>query len=88
MTKKKRPKLKTKKKKEIVYKSVDDVRCPICKGVVNKKWFNFRTNNVVEFIAECWSGKLSESQPSHIFYFQIEVPKGVLIYGKNSTAFE
>lgn len=88
MTGKKRPKLKTRKKKEIEYKSIDDVKCPICNGVINNKWFNFRNGNVVEFIAECWAGDLNKEQPRHIFYFQIEVPKGELICGENSTAFD
>ncbi len=56
------------------FKTLLDVRCPVCKGAINNKWFNFRTGNVIEFIAECWSGDLDVESQKHIFYFQIEAP--------------
>lgn len=84
-------KLKRKQKKKIKkYISIEDVRCPVCKGVINSKWFNFRSGNVVEFVAECWSGHLSIEEPPyprHIFYFQIETPECVLVHAKGSKIF-
>lgn len=81
-----------KKSPEKKYKSIDDVRCPICNGVINSKWFNFRTGQVVEFIAECWSGNINDKyedgpKPRHIFYFQIETPECVLVCDKDSEVF-
>lgn len=67
------------KKLKIKYKSLDDVKCPVCKGVINSKWFNFRNGNTIEFIAECWSGDLDRDTPRHIFYFQIEVPNCIML---------
>jgi len=58
--------------------SLEDVKCPVCKGVINSKWFNFRTENTVEFIAECWTPENPDS-PRHIFRFQIKIPDVVLI---------
>ena len=72
------------KSKEKKYRSIDDVRCPICSGVINHKWFNFRGEKVVEFVAECWSGSSHDEKPRHIFYFQIEVPECVLIYNEEN----
>jgi len=60
------------------YISINDVRCPICEGVINSKWFNFRTGNIVEFIAECWTPNNPES-PRHVFCFQIKIPDCVII---------
>lgn len=82
---KKKPK--KKKSKKIEYKSFEDVKCPICNGEINQKWFSFRNDQVIEFIAECWNRK-DPGKPRHIFYFQIEVPPSVLVYGKNSTVFD
>ena len=86
---KKKQSKKSKKKYSPEYKNVEDVRCPVCNGVINYKWFNFRTKNIVEFIAECWSGDTNteEPYPKHIFAFQIETPEIALIYGKRSKAF-
>lgn len=77
------------KKKIEVFRNINEVRCPICQGEINHKWFNFRSGNAVEFIAECWSGdiNLDPQPPSHIFYFQIAVPAGILVYGKGSKVF-
>lgn len=67
--------------------SLDVVKCPICKGVINEKWFNFRTDNTIEFIAECWTPK-NPDLPRHVFYFQIDVNPCVLFdkKGKQFTA--
>lgn len=80
-------KRKVKKKVSPKFVDVRDVHCPICKGVINDKWFNFRSGNVIEFIAECWSGDLNVDSPRHIFYFQIETPECVIVHGKGSKAF-
>ncbi len=77
--------VKQNKKKVVIYKSLQDVKCPICEGIINRKWFNFRTGNVVEFIAECWSANNSEH---HIFYFQIEVPECLLLPAEGSKVFD
>ena len=83
MNRKKHTRPKEKKK----FKSIDDVKCPICDGDIDEKWFNFRSKNVVEFIAECWT-RDDPGKPRHIFYFQIEVPECVLVYDKNSKVFD
>ena len=84
------------KKKSIKYISLTDVRCPICKGKINEKWFNFRSGNVVEFIAECYTPDYEKSRrdiendkifPRHVFYFQIETPDGLLVHDKRSKIF-
>ena len=77
-----------KKLKDKIFVSLDNVRCPICNGVINEKWFNFRNKNIVEFVAECWSGKINKDTPKHIFYFQIEIPECVLVCDKNSKVFD
>lgn len=61
------------------YHSINDVRCPICDDEIGTKWFNFRSGDQVEFIAECWNSSKLEKSNGHIFYFQIEVPPCVLI---------
>lgn len=76
---------KSKPKKNIIYKSLSDVKCPVCDGIINHKWFNFRTGQVVEFIAECWN--YDNHNQHHIFYFQIEVPECVILDAKNGSAF-
>lgn len=80
------------KKKIKKFVSITDVRCPVCKGDINEKWFNFRSGNVIEFIAECWQPRNNseEPYPRHIFYFQIEVPEandGGLYPAKGSKVF-
>ena len=75
------------------YPDINQVRCPICKGPINSKWFSFRSGNVIEFIAECWSGETftQEPYPRHIFYFQIEAPdasRASLYPAKGSKVFK
>lgn len=67
--------------------SIEDVKCPICNGGINEKWFNFENQNVVEFIAECWT-KENPDSPRHIFSFQIEIPECVLVCDEDSKIFE
>jgi len=62
--------------------SVDDVRCPICDGVINQKWYDSMSDNIAIFIAECWSGKVSVDQPAHIFRFHIKLPESKTYEGK------
>ena len=69
------------------YVSIENVKCPICKGGINEKWFNFCTDEVAEFIAECWK-KENPDSPRHIFYFQIEIPECVLVCDKDSKIFQ
>lgn len=65
----------------VTVNSLDDVRCPICEGVINRKWFSHLFGNYAIFIAECWSGSLQKDQPRHLFWLQIELPKkGVQVH--------
>lgn len=76
----------TKKESKIKkFVSLKDVRCPICKGEINEKWFNFQTQNITDFIAECWSGDVDKESEHHIFRFQIEMPKVLLIHNKKKV---
>ena len=67
----------TKNQEPRIYVDVSNVKCPICNGFVNSKWFSFRNQNTVEFIAECWTPE-NPDLPRHIFYFQIKTPDCVL----------
>lgn len=75
---------KAKRKVKEQFIPVNDIRCPVCDGIINQKWFNFANNNVVDFIAECWN---PESAEHHIFHFQLAMPETLLIKGKGSRAF-
>ena len=79
---------KKKHSKSKIFRSLEDVKCPICKGVINNKWFNFRNGQVVDFTAECWSGDIYNDKPRHIFSFQLEIPKAVLISAVGSKVFD
>jgi len=63
---------------EVQYTPIGDVRCPVCKGEISNKWFDFRNGNTVVFIAECWTRE-NPKAPRHIFYFQIRTPLGVIV---------
>jgi len=56
--------------------SIDDVRCPVCDGVINTKWFEGMSEKFAIFCAECWSGDSETAeQPRHIFRFHIRLPE-------------
>lgn len=63
------------KKEEKKHVSIDDVRCPVCDGVINKLWYDGMSQEYAIFAAECWSGDLNVEQPRHIFRFHIKLPE-------------
>ncbi len=55
------------------YTDVSEIKCPICGGNINNKWFNFRSGDIIEMIAECWTPDNPDA-PRHIFRFQLTSP--------------
>ena len=69
--------IKLRRLKEIENKRIDNVKCPICNHPINWKEPVRITKEYVEFVAECWSGKLgTQGEPRHIFIIKVfEVPE-------------
>jgi hypothetical protein len=67
----------------MVYASLSEVRCPVCGGAVNAKWFvkmvpSFQAIGVqgdcAVFVAECWSDSLADDAVNYGHMFEISIP--------------
>ncbi len=58
---------------EKAYPKKEEIKCPVCGGVVNDMWFDSAssTETMASFIVECWSGDLQEESDHHIFRVKI-----------------
>jgi len=69
------------KRNELHLKSLNDVRCPQCDGVINRVlWsdFNYLSGNAV-FVVECWSGDADKESQFHLFLVRIHLGSEVNI---------